>query len=131
MSEASRTVAIVDDDPIYRFTTLRSIERQQLATKVLEFNSGSEALQFLSDKSADPATLPDVILLDINMPLTDGWMFLEQFDQMKSTLSKPITIYMVSSSIDQRDIQRAKANAHVKDYLIKPIPQEKFKDVLN
>lgn len=131
MSDTGRTVAIVDDDPIYRFTTLRSIERQQLATKVLEFNSGGEALQFLLDKSADPATLPDVILLDINMPLTDGWMFLEQFEQMKSTLSKPITIYMVSSSIDQRDIQRAKANVHVKDYLIKPIPQEKFKDVLN
>jgi CheY-like chemotaxis protein len=131
MSETGRTVAIVDDDPIYRFTTLRSIERQQLATKVLEFNSGNEALQFLTDKSADPATLPDIILLDINMPLTDGWMFLEQFDLMKSSLSKPITIYMVSSSIDQRDIQRAKENVHVKDYLIKPIPQEKFKDVLN
>lgn len=131
MSEANRIVAIVDDDPIYRFTTLRSIERQQLATKVLEFNSGSEAIQFLTGKSTDPATLPDVILLDINMPLVDGWMFLEQFEQMKPSLSKDITIYMVSSSIDQRDIQRAKANSNVKDYLIKPIPQEKFKDVLN
>src|SRR5258706_10238 len=109
MSEVNRIVAIVDDDPIYRFTTLRSIERQQLATKVLEFNSGGEALLFLAGSSADPATLPDVILLDINMPLTDGWMFLEQFDQMKKSLAKSITIYMVSSSIDQRDIQRAKS----------------------
>lgn len=131
MTEQNRIVAIVDDDPIYRFTSLRSIERQQLASKILEFNSGNDALEFLLKNSSDSSTLPDVILLDINMPLTDGWMFLDEFQRLKSSLAKEIVIYMVSSSIDQRDLQRAKSNALVKDYLVKPIPQEKFKEVLN
>jgi CheY-like chemotaxis protein len=131
MTDQSRIVAIVDDDPIYRFTSLRSIERQQLASKILEFNSGGDALEFLKNNSGNASHLPDFILLDINMPLTDGWMFLDEFDKLKSLLPKSIVIYMVSSSIDQRDIQRAKSNALVKDYLIKPIPQEKFKEVLN
>jgi CheY-like chemotaxis protein len=131
MTDQSRIVAIVDDDPIYRFTSLRSIERQQLASKILEFNSGGDALEFLKNNSGNASHLPDFILLDINMPLTDGWMFLDEFDKLKSLVPKSIVIYMVSSSIDQRDIQRAKSNALVKDYLIKPIPQEKFKEVLN
>ncbi len=114
MIEQNRIVAIVDDDPIYRFTSVRSIERQQLANKVLEFNSGSDALEFLARNSSDSSSLPDVILLDINMPLTDGWMFLDEFDRMKSSMSKQIVIYMVSSSIDQRDLQRAKSNAWLK-----------------
>ncbi len=131
MSERNRIVAVVDDDPIYRFTSVRSIERQQLASQVLEFNSGNEALIFLSSNARLPSMLPDVILLDINMPLTDGWMFLEEYNRLKSSMAKEIVIYMVSSSIDQRDMQRAKSNVLVKDYIVKPIPQEKFKEVLN
>ncbi len=131
MTEPGRIVAIVDDDPIYRFTSVRSIERQKLADRVLEFNSGGEALEFLAAHSRNPSELPDIILLDINMPLTDGWMFLDEYDRMKANVAKDITIYMVSSSIDQRDIDRAKSNQLVRDYLIKPIPQDKFKEVLD
>jgi CheY-like chemotaxis protein len=131
MTDQNRIVAIIDDDPIYRFTSVRSIERQQLASKVLEFNSGGDALEFLKKNAGNSVTLPDLILLDINMPLMDGWMFLDEFHRLKFSMSKQIVIYMVSSSIDQRDVQRAKSNVLVKDYLIKPIPQDKFKEVLN
>jgi len=88
-------------------------------------------LNFLKSNQENADSLPDYIFLDINMPLVDGWMFLEDYASLKSKLSKTILIYMISSSIDPRDMTRAKQNPEIKQYVIKPVTREKFIELLS
>ena len=71
----------------------------------------------------------EVILLDINMPVMDGWMFLDEFESVKNVLVKKIGIYLTSSSIDSKDIERARNHGTLLDYLIKPLSLDVIKRV--
>ncbi|MBX2946373.1 MAG: response regulator [Cyclobacteriaceae bacterium] len=128
---AQSTIALIDDDEIFQFTTLRIVKLTNLPYTVTQFFNGDQALSYLNKNSEDAEKLPDVILLDINMPIVDGWMFLDEFKTLKQKLKKKITIYMVSSSIAPEDVNRAKANPLVSDYLVKPLSVETVKQVLS
>jgi two-component system chemotaxis response regulator CheY len=123
-------VAVVDDDDTFQFITLKAIRSIASNNNVLQFLSGIDAIKFLSENACHPESLPDVLLLDINMPVLDGWMFMEEFTALKNKIEKPISIFMVSSSIDANDIARAKQDKNIADYLMKPISVEKFKELL-
>jgi two-component system, chemotaxis family, chemotaxis protein CheY len=123
-------IALVDDDKIFQLTAFKTIKATAITDNILQFENGEEALQYLKKNITDASTLPDYIFLDINMPYTDGWMFLEDYERLKQNLPKPISIYMVSSSIDPRDISRAKSNINVTDYVTKPVTREKFIELL-
>ncbi len=130
MKSKSPVVAIVDDDKIFQHTSARMIEALDLSRKILQFNNGEEALQYLKSYASDPDNLPDFLFLDINMPYVDGWMFLADYATLKDTLVKDIQIFMISSSIDQRDILRAQKNSDVREYILKPVTPEKFRDLV-
>lgn len=131
MTTKAPIIAIIDDDDIFQLTASRTLKSTQLPDKVLQFENGEDALTFLRNHSHDASLLPDYIFLDINMPLVDGWMFLEDYTTLKQSLEKKnIIIYMVSSSIDPRDLNRAKLNPDVKEYVIKPVTREKFIELL-
>lgn len=130
MAPKAPIIALVDDDKIFQLTASKTILATAITDSILQFENGEEALNFLRKNSADANALPDYIFLDINMPYIDGWMFLDDYNEIKRNLSKPISIYMVSSSIDPRDISRAKSNVNVKDYIVKPVTLEKFKELL-
>jgi CheY-like chemotaxis protein len=119
-------VALIDDDKIFRLTASKTMEATFLTENVLLFESGEDALVFLQENSTNNELLPDYIFLDINMPYMDGWMFLEEYKKLKPKLSKNIVVYMLSSSIEQRDLKRTKENEDVEDYILKPISKEKF-----
>jgi two-component system chemotaxis response regulator CheY len=119
-------IALVDDDKIFQLTASRTIISTRITDKVLQFENGEDALAFIKENVRDASRLPDYVFLDINMPFVDGWMFLDDYAELKSKLAKPITIYMVSSSIDPRDISRAKQNTNIAEYVIKPVTREKF-----
>jgi two-component system, chemotaxis family, chemotaxis protein CheY len=123
-------IALVDDDKIFQLTASKTIISTELTDKILQFENGEEALAFLHENKNDSSSLPDYIFLDINMPFVDGWMFLDDYVQLKSKLAKPMTIYMVSSSIDPRDINRAKTHSEVSDYVVKPVTRERFIELL-
>lgn len=123
-------IALVDDDKIFRFTASKTLQAAAITDKILQFDNGSDALQYLRNNLKNTESLPDFIFLDINMPQIDGWMFLDDYDELKGGLTKPIRIYMVSSSIDPKDISRAKNNSNVKGYVIKPVTREKFAELL-
>lgn len=112
-------VAIVDDDNIFQFTTKIKIEKLLLAKEVLVFNDGEEIFNYL--KETDVNDLPSILLLDINMPLVDGWDFLELYKSVDEEKQKGIKIFMLSSSINPVDVEKAKENQHVLDYITKPI----------
>jgi two-component system, chemotaxis family, chemotaxis protein CheY len=124
------TIALVDDDSIFQFTATRLIESGKLARRILHFENGGDALLYLKENALNEDSLPDFLFLDINMPFVDGWMFLEDFVKIKSGLAKDIKIYMVSSSIDPRDMNRAKGFVEVKDFVVKPVTKEMFAELL-
>jgi len=130
MTRKSSVVALVDDDKIFRLTASKTITTTSLTDKILQFENGDDALKFLKDNAGNISELPDYIFLDINMPYVDGWMFLEDFHKIKPDIHKHITIFVVSSSIDPRDVTRAKQNSDVSDYIVKPVSKEKFIELL-
>ncbi|MBL7848984.1 MAG: response regulator [Cyclobacteriaceae bacterium] len=128
--ESSPLIAVIDDDSVYQFTASRTLKATHLPHQILQFQNGQEALSFLRGSAETNQPLPDIIFLDINMPITDGWAFLDEFHKLKARLAKDIKIYMVSSSIDPRDQNRAKSIPEVTDYIEKPISMNQFSEVL-
>lgn len=123
-------ICIVDDDDVYQFTVTRTIETNKLAKKILIFSDGEEALNFLIDNIGKNEQLPDVIFLDINMPIMDGWQFLEEYVHIKPRIGKKITIYLVSSSVDPVDLEKASKINEISDYIIKPITPVQLKEII-
>ena len=123
-------ICIVDDDDIYKFTMRKTIEIHKLARKVLIFSDGEEAIEFMMDNLGNKQDLPDVIFLDINMPIMDGFQFMEEYVKIKPRVGKIITIYMVSSSVDNADIEKANKISEISDYLIKPIKASELNDII-
>jgi CheY-like chemotaxis protein len=123
-------ICIVDDDDIYKFTMRKTIEINKLARKVIIFSDGEEALEFMIDNLGNKQDLPDVIFLDINMPIMDGYQFMDEYIKIKPRVGKTITIYMVSSSVDVADIEKVKEISEISDYLIKPIQASELNDII-
>lgn len=115
------SLCVIDDDLIYQFAVKLHLKQLQLAEPVISFENGDLARIYLTENAAVPERLPDLILLDINMPVMDGWDFLNWFQTMKDHFAKEIPIFMVSSSIDWRDIERARSYPEVVEYLSKPL----------
>lgn len=114
-------ICIVDDDDVYKFTVVRTLESLDLKKKIKVFSDGEQAYSFLISNLNNNEELPDVILLDINMPIMDGFQFMQEYIKIKPKVGKKITIYMVSSSVDPLDMEKAKKISEISDYIIKPI----------
>lgn len=126
MSLAKSVVCLIDDDEVYQFIFRRQVEISNLASQVLIFPNGQKGFDYLKNALNEQDLLPEYIFLDINMPIMDGWQFLEEFSAIKNKLLKSINIYLVTSSIDERDIEKANKFSDVKEYLIKPISEDKI-----
>ena len=124
-------VFLIDDDNIYQFTARKILESTGLAKHIQSFYNGSEALNYFQDENnICSETLPDFIFLDINMPVMNGWEFLEEYNKLYSKLPKPILVYVVSSSIDSYDMNKSKEYKAVTDYIVKPITRIRYKELL-
>lgn len=132
MSKKISSVCIIDDDKMYINLISKIIEIKKLSEHVVIFKNGKEALDFFRTTidQQDDNIVPQVIFLDLNMPVMDGWGFLQEFEKIKDKISKSIDLYVVSSSIDIRDIHRAKSFELVSDYLTKPVKLEDFEKIL-
>lgn len=124
---------IIDDDSIYINLIKKIIETKKLCNNFLIFNDGKEGIEYFEAllQNLDEKNIPEVILLDINMPVMDGWEFIERFTKIKNRFNKQITLYLVSSSIDVRDINKAKSISTVKNYLVKPVKIDELEAVFN
>jgi CheY-like chemotaxis protein len=125
-----QTICLIDDDRIYQFTAKRIIELVAPSQKILIFSNGKEAIDFFSKGELQLEQLPDVIFLDINMPIMNGWEFLEAYKDVKTEVRKEITIYMVSSSLDEKDILRSRKFIDVKDFIVKPLDVQQMREIL-
>lgn len=114
-----KLVCIVDDDPVYVFGARKIMERANFAEEFSVFHNPEIALNNLSIALETNTQLPDVMLMDINMPMLDGWQLLEELSKFPAL--KNIAVYVMSSSIEPDDVQQAKRFPIVKGYLNKPL----------
>ncbi|WP_338815677.1 response regulator (plasmid) [Bernardetia sp. Wsw4-3y2] len=121
-------VCIIDDDPIYIFTTRKIMEMGNFSSYIEVFKNGKEALEALKPRVEANENIPEVIFLDLNMPIMDGWQFLEEF---MTPNTQKIIIYIVSSSIDPADLNKAKQYSLVTNYIVKPITPDKLKGLFD
>ena len=124
-----KTLGIVDDDKIYTFLVKKTIEQTNLVNTIKVFENGLDAINFLKENTANQDTLPEILLLDLSMPIMDGWEFLEEYILLSPKLDRKITIYIISSSISPYDIDKAKSISIVTDFIIKPISKEKLIEI--
>ncbi|WP_299250442.1 response regulator [uncultured Cytophaga sp.] len=123
-------IYIIDDDEIFQFITRKSFERLDRKDELFFFLNGEDALRSIKDSIASGIELPELIFLDINMPIMDGWDFLTELQVLiDSAVNKP-NIYMVSSSIDDKDLIKSKKYSMIKDYIVKPIKDVHIKEIL-
>ena len=130
MQENTLHILIIDDDEINNFIAVKLINKIALPTMVSACLNGREGLDLIKSRIENKEPLPDVIFLDINMPIMNGWEFLEEFILMKDQLDKDIAINMLSSSVYNDDISKAKSYPVVKSFISKPLSLDKIKDIL-
>ncbi len=130
MKKPISLVCIIDDDDYYVFALSRMMNLLGMSDRIISFPNGEDAIDYLTMVKDYPVQIPNIIFLDIEMPVMDGWEFLKNFIQIKDQLSKPVCVYIISSSNDLKYIQKAKEFPVVSDYLIKAIDKAELKRVL-
>lgn len=123
-------ILLVDDDDVFVYLTEKSIEESGYTGEVKVCVNGKAAIDFLIPIADDITLLPDIIFLDLSMPIMDGWGFLNEFILLKPKLAAKIDIYISSSSVSPYDVQRAKGISDVSDFIVKPVTKEKFIDIM-
>lgn len=130
MKDKSKYIMLIDDDDINNFLS-REIISMHLATVIIDsFTDPRDALQLLNEKLQHNQQLPDIILLDINMPLMDGWEFLRKIDQLEHRSKFNSNVYLYTSSVYNEDAVKAKEFPTVKKVFVKPLTKEAIQEIL-
>ena len=131
VSTKSVRILLVDDDEINNFISVKLIKKTLINTEIKTCLNGKFAIDELANIQEDkPDELPDYILLDINMPIMNGWEFLEEYERLNIDPQGKTQIFIISSSVFNNDINKAKSYPLVKDFISKPLSIDKIKDML-
>ncbi len=124
------TLCIIDDDPIFVYGTKVLLNyNRSFCSNIIVYENGKEALDDFKVMLKTKKDLPEVVFLDLNMPVMDGWGFLDELTKLD--LPKKIAVYVVSSSIDIRDEQKSKEYDMVVDFISKPLTTQKLRQLLD
>lgn len=120
---------LIDDDDIFNLLNSKVIENSGMGSEIVIFTSGQSALEEIQKRLNDPTTLPDFLFVDIRMPGMDGFEFLEAFHQLPGTEWHRIHIFMLTSSLDERDQEKAHRYPQVMGFFSKPLCQETLEEM--
>ena len=123
-------VLLIDDNDIDNFINERMITTTDFAQTVVVKSTGESALDYLKKNMETVDLLPQIIFLDLNMPVMDGFGFLTEYENLPESIKKFCKVIVLSSSISPEDINRASTNQYVSKYINKPL-NEKYLDAIN
>ncbi len=119
-----KRAVIIDDDPISILVCETILKKYGFAEEILTFDSAQKGLTFLEDVYKNGDVVPEYIFLDVVMPMTDGWGFLEAYKNLGKESERPDHIVMLSATFDPDDKSRADGYSQVAAFLSKPITHE-------
>lgn len=127
-------VMLVDDNEIDNLINQKMIEASDLCENIFVHSGAKSAIEFLKNieklaKGPIDMFLPEIIFLDIDMPLMDGFQFLDEFEKLSDTIKAHCKIIMLTSSLNPQDMNKAKKNQYVLKYINKPLTQENLKKI--
>lgn len=122
-------IFLVEDNHITALLTTKLLEKTGKADKISVCKNGKEAYDTLIDLIEKGEPMPDLLLLDLVMPVWDGWFFLEKFSELKER--EEVKIYILTSSISSEDVEKAEAWGLKDNYLVKPVSFSKLNEILD
>jgi CheY-like chemotaxis protein len=126
-----KRVWLIDDDEVFVFLTKKLITASEQEVSLETYINGQDAIDRLHEIAADENALPDLILLDLNMPVMDGWEFLNAYQQVNFSNPDKIHLYIVTSSISPYEVERAKQIPIVREFIVKPMVKQKFVELIS
>ena len=132
MKKKLKCILLIDDADATNFINRKIIERVGIDEHIEIKLNGKEAIDYIikSDDSENDSPLPSLILLDINMPIMDGWGFLQNYHELETFKKDQIILLMLSTSLNPDDKRRAEAIPEISDYVYKPLTVEVINEVL-
>ena len=124
------SVLLIDDDMSVNFINQRILQLSDAVENIVVHQSATEGLAYLSDLKGQEKVIPDVIFLDLNMPVMDGWQFLECYIDLPSMIIDKTKLFILSTSKNPDDRTRANSIPVVSDYITKPLSVAKIESIL-
>jgi CheY-like chemotaxis protein len=125
------TAVLVDDDNVINFINEKTLKLSDFSENIISFQSGEETIKYLSENCHcyNDSEVSTVIFLDLNMPGMDGWEFLDEIQRIPEFSKEICKIYILSSSIDPMDFEKAKEYDIVQDFISKPLTKERLQEI--
>jgi len=124
-----KLVMLVDDNETDNFIHRRVLEMGNFSKSIIVKNSGKSALEYLESNQDNPDLIPEVIFLEINMPIVDGFVFLFEFESFPESIKQNCKIIVLSSSDNKKDIDRIVDNDYVVHFITKPLSEDSISEL--
>jgi CheY-like chemotaxis protein len=128
MTTSKINLLVIDDDDINIFIIKKIVAKTGYDVEMVAKNNGQLAIDYLATLEDGSEKFPHLMLIDINMPILNGWEFLEAYDQLR--LKQKPDMYMLSSSVYENDIEKAKTYQKIKGFISKPLSIERLSELL-
>lgn len=125
-----KTVLLIDDDDIDNILHKMVINSINFADKLIVCKSGEEAINYLQKAIKGEEKTPEMIFLDLRMPMENGFVFLKDYEMLPESLKNNIKIVVVTHSMDEKDLLQSQNNKYVSYFIDKPLTIEKLEELV-
>lgn len=128
MLDSKLNLLVIDDDDINIFIIKKIVEKTGFDIEMVSKSNGQQAIDYLSERISQGLVLPRLVLIDINMPVMNGWEFIEAYNSLG--IQQQVDMYILSSSVYENDIEKTKSYSSVKGFISKPLSMERLTELI-